>query len=378
MIRVLHIIETIMSGGVERTRLSIAKLMDNSQFELKIICTHAVGSLPIEFAALGIEIIEIGDLKSVFDIKQHKKVMRIIDDFKPHIIHGAVFEGVTMAAISGFIKKVPIVILEETSDPQNRRWKGHLLLKLLSLSADKVIGVSPGVMEYLTNKLYLSKKKSFLLNNGVKIPKQTEQIEIEHLKRLHGIDTNHVVIGSVGRMLHDDHKRYSDLIKAFAILINKGLKVKLILVSGGRLIDTYQELVNKLQIQDHVVFTGYQNNPDKYYAVFDIFSLVSAYEAFGLVLAEAMLHKLPIVATKVGGMKYIVKDNETGFLVNKYDIQEIAIKLEELYFNENLRKSFGENGYARAINNYTEDIYVKNLFDLYKNLLIKKGLQHKF
>ena len=372
MIRVLHIIETIMSGGVERTRLSIAKLMDNSQFELKIICTHSVGSLPIEFAKLGIEIIEIGDLKSVFDIKQHKKVMRIIDDFKPHIVHGAVFEGVTMAAIAGLLKQVPIVILEETSDPKNRRWTGNILMKLLTLTADKVIGVSPGVMEYLTNTLHLSKNKSFLLNNGVKIPKEIEKTEIEWLKKLHGIDKDHVVIGSVGRMLSDEHKRYSDLIKAFAILINKGLKVKLILVSGGHLIETYQKLANELHIQDHVIFTGYQNNPDKYYSIFDIFSLVSAYEAFGLVIAEAMLHKLPIIATKVGGMKYIVKDNETGFLVEKYDVQAIATQLEKLYFSKNLRKSFGENGYNRAMSNYTEDIYVQNLFNFYKNLLIKK------
>ena len=371
MIRVLHIIETIMSGGVERTRLSLAKLIDKSKFELKIICTNAVGSLPIEFENLGIEIFEIGDFKSVFHVKQHLKVQKIIADFKPHIIHGAVFEGVTMAAINGYIKNVPIIIIEETSDPKNRSWKGNLLMKFLSIPSDKVIAVSPGVMEYLSNTLYLSKNKSLLLNNGVKIPEKSKQNEIDELKLFYGITSDCVVIGSVGRMLYDEHKRYSDLIKAFAILIKKGLNVKLILVSGGHLIESYQKLAIDLNVHDHIIFTGYQNNPDKYYAVFDIFSLVSAYEAFGLVLAEAMLHKLPIVATKVGGMKYIIKDNETGFLVEKYDIQDIANKLEKLYFDKNLRNTFGQNGYTRAMENYTEEIYVKNLIDLYKNLLNK-------
>jgi len=372
MIRVLHIIETIMSGGVERTRLSLAKLIDKSKFELKIICTNAVGSLPIEFENLGIEIFEIGDFKSVFDIKQHLKVQKIIADFKPHIIHGAVFEGVTMAAINGYIKNVPIIIIEETSDPKNRSWKGNLLMKFLTIPSDKVIAVSPGVMEYLSNTLYLSKNKSLLLNNGVKIPEKSKQNEIDELKLFYGINSDCVVIGSVGRMLYDENKRYSDLIKAFAILIRKGLNVKLILVSGGHLIESYQKLAIELNVQDHIIFTGYQNNPDKYYAIFDVFCLVSAYEAFGLVLAEAMLHRLPIVATRVGGMKYIVKDNETGFLVEKFDVQNIANKLEELFSNEHLRKTFGENGYTRAINNYTEEIYVKNLVNIYNQLLMNK------
>lgn len=73
MIRVLNIIDTMASGGVERRRLSLAKLLDKSKFELKIICTNAVGPFPDEIRKLGVEVIEIGDLKSFADFKQHKK-----------------------------------------------------------------------------------------------------------------------------------------------------------------------------------------------------------------------------------------------------------------------------------------------------------------
>ena len=94
MIKVLNIIETISSGGVERRRLSMAKLLDKSQFELKIICTNIYGDFANEIRREGVEVIEIGPLKSFLDFKQHQKVMKIIADFKPHIIHGAIFEGV--------------------------------------------------------------------------------------------------------------------------------------------------------------------------------------------------------------------------------------------------------------------------------------------
>jgi len=372
MIRVLNIIDTMASGGVERRRLSIAKLLDKSNFELKIICTNAVGPFPDEIRQQGVEVIAIGDLKSFYDYKQHKKVMKIIDDFKPHIIHGAVFEGVTMAAINGCIKRVPIIILEETSDPQNRSWKGNLLMKIISYSADKFIGVSPAAIDYLRNKLHLAENKVKLITNGVALPNEISQNLVTNLKEKYHISFDEIVIGSIGRMASDAHKRFSDLIKGFSILLKKQSKVKLIIVGDGREIENYKQLVIDLKINDNVIFTGYQNEIGNFYALFDIFCLVSAHEAFGLVLAEAMLNKLPVVATKVGGMQYIVDDGETGFLVEKYDIDAIAQKLEILCLDANLRKEMGYNGYKKALDHYTEERYVKDIEKLYFELIQKK------
>src|SRR5690606_16752216 len=149
-IKILHIQETIGSGGVERRRLSLAKHLDKNLFDQKFVCTFAKGNIPDEIRAEGFEVIPIGQLKSPFDWKQHKKIQKIIEDYQPDIIHGAVFEGVTMAAVNGWLKKIPVIVLEETSDPQNRSWKGNMLMKVFSRLADKVIGVSEGVTkEYL-------------------------------------------------------------------------------------------------------------------------------------------------------------------------------------------------------------------------------------
>ena len=374
MIRVLNIIDTMGSGGVERRRLSLAKLLDKTKFELKIICTNAVGDFPKEFKKYDVEIIEIGDLKSFLDIKQHRKVQKVINEFKPHIIHGAVFEGVTMAAINGFYKRVPIIILEETSDPQNRRWKGNLLMKMLCLTAHKVIGVSPAATNYLENKINLPKDKVVLINNGVVIPIIDSYENSKQIKLNYQILEDDIVIGSVGRMNSDAHKRFSDLLQAFSLVAHKNNKVKLVLVGDGPERSNYEQLVVKLGIENRVVFAGYQNEIGKFYSVFDVFCLVSAYEAFGLVLVEAMLHKLPIVATNVGGMSYIVDDNDTGFLVNKFDVNAICEKLHVLSDDADLRKQLGENGYAKALQNYTEERYVKNVEDLYTQLSTKNTI----
>jgi len=374
MIRVLNIIDTMSSGGVERRRLSLAKLLDKTKFELKIICTNAVGDFPIEFKKHNVEIFAIGDLRSFLDFKQHKKVQKIIGEFKPHIIHGAVFEGVTMAAINGFYKRVPIIILEETSDPQNRRWKGNLLMKLLCLTAHKVIGVSPAATYYLENKINLPKDKVVLINNGVVIPNIDDSETIKRSKEKHHILDDEIVIGSVGRMNSDAHKRFSDLIEAFSIVAKKNTKAKLILVGDGPEKENYEKLAVTLGISDRVVFTGYQNQIGMYYSIFDIFCLVSAYEAFGLVLVEAMLHKLPVIATNVGGMQFIVDDHKTGYLVEKFDVDAISNKLTILCDDVGTRIQFGENGYRKAIQNYTEERYVKNVENLYIELIKKEKI----
>lgn len=371
MIKILHIQETIGSGGVERRRLSLAKLLDKNKFQQKIICQHEVGNIGNEIRSEGVEIICLNNsIKNIFDIKQHLAVQKIIEEYKPDIIHGAVFEGVTMAAINGALKRVPKIIIEETSDPQNRSWKGNLLMKLFSFISDKVVGVSEGVTEdYLRKKIKISSEKITLINNGVKKPRKIDTEEVLAEKLRWGITENDFVIGTVGRFKNDHHKRFSDLIKAFSDFSKNKSNVKLLMVGGiEEYLTQYRELAKELKVDDKIIFAGYQSDVTLYYKLMNVFTLVSAYEAFGLVLAEAMLNNLPVIATRVGGMKYIVDDNETGLLVEKFDIKGISLAMKQLYSDKTLCEKMGKKGFEKAITEYTEDVYVEKISRLYEQL----------
>lgn len=373
-IRILHVQETIGSGGVERRRLSLAKHLDKTIFDQKFICTNAAGNIPEEIRAEGFEVIPIGILKSPFHWDQHRKVQKIIDDYQPDIVHGAVFEGVTMAALNGWIKRVPVIIIEETSYPLNRTWRGNLLMKCFSLLSDKVIGVSPAVtMDYLLEKLKVPKNKVVLINNGVALPRNISEDEIHLEMKIRNIDENNFVIGSVGRMFQDENKRFSDLIKAFAKFSENKNDVKLLLIGEGRERALYENLTRSLHIENKVIFAGYQSDVALFYRMMNVFSLVSTSESFGLVLVEAMLAKLPVVATRVGGMKDIVNENETGILVTPGDIEEISSSFERLYQNQPLRIKMGEAGYNKAKEEYTETVYTKKISDLYLSFKIKNA-----
>ncbi|MFD2203175.1 glycosyltransferase [Shivajiella indica] len=370
-IRLLHCIETISSGGVERIRLTFAKSLDFNKYELKIICTKAVGPIKDQLERLGVEIIEVGPFKGPFEWGKYKKVLDVIRKYQPHIIHGAVFEGMSMATVGGLFGKVPIVILEETSFPSTRSKKALFLQRVYSIFADKVIGIAPSVVLFLKEKVKISSSKVVLINNGVDIPETCSDQEIFHIRKSLRIEKDDLVIGSVGRV-HDSVKRFSDILQAIKLLDNP--KLKFLLVGQGPDFDELKKFSNQLGIQDQFIPVGFQEKPDSYYQIMDVFCLPSAHEGFGLVAAEGMLQRLPVIATKVGGLQDIVIDGETGFLVPPFSPDQIAKKLKILIEDPELRKLMGEKAYERAMANYTADRYCQEVENLYLQLLKEKGL----
>ena len=370
MIRVLYIISTVTGGGVERTRLSLAKYLDKDKFQTKLIGTHKAGFIAEQIEENSMEILEVGDFNGPFHWKKHRKVQQIIDDFQPHIIHGAVYEGVTMAAVSGFLKRVPIIILEETSDPQNRSAKASLLLRFFSLAADRFLAISPNVAIYLTTIAKVSTRKVITINNGVEIPRQLSAGEVSGLRKELNIHEGNFVVGAVGR-LFNGHKRFTDLIKAVSLVSKSNLT--LLIVGGGPDEELIRKKAAEMNITERVIFTGYQFVTSPYYKLMDIFCIPSSREGFGLVAVEAMMHSLPVIATEVGGLRSVVLGGETGFLVPPYSPQALADKIQVLIDNPLLRRMMGDKGKERALNNYSAIRYVKDVENLYLELLNSKS-----
>ena len=372
MIRVLHIMSTVTGGGVERRRLSLAKAFKGSNFQMKLVGTFKSGAIAEQIEENGVEIIEIGDFNGPFHWEKHRKIQKIIDDFQPHIIHGAVYEGVTMAAINGFIKKVPVVILEETSDPQNRSAKADFLLRIFSWTADRFIAIAPNVADYLINTAKIDSKKVITINNGVEIPRGVSPEEIKNLRNQYHVKPTDFVIGTVGR-LFDDHKKITDIIATIKMVENVD-NLKLLVVGSGRDEELIKQKAIDLGVQDKVIFTGYQFDTAPFYRLMNVFCIASQREGFGLVAAEAMLHRLPVIATKVGGLQNVVVHDETGILIKPNQPKDIALAINKLYNDPQLLDSFADKGFKRAMDNYTEERYVTEVINLYSELLKSKNI----
>ncbi|WP_353221932.1 glycosyltransferase [Salinisphaera sp. C84B14] len=370
-IRVLHCLETVGSGGVEQTRLSLAQNLDPTIYEQQLVCTKAVGSLPELFSYVGCEIHQVGEFRGIFDRRPYKATLGIVRKFRPHIIHGAVFEGLAQAAVTGVLGRVPVIIGEETSDPQNRRWTGRLLNRAFAGLCHHMVGVSPAVVDYLEKKIFVPKNKVTLINNGVAQRPGVSLTDLGVIREQLMLPADAFVIGTVGR-LFDSHKRTSDLIKAMPLIVHEAPGAKLLIVGSGPDEETLHNLASKLGVEQSVIFAGYQGDPQAFYQLMDVFALASVREAFGLVLVEAMFAELPVVATHVGGIPDVVKDGDTGYLVEPSRPDDLASAILNLAHDTKKRRSMGQNGRKRAMARFGAKRYVDEVDRLYRRLLFER------
>ena len=369
-IRVLHCIETISSGGVEQTRLTLIRGINREKFEIKIICTWAGGPIADALEAEGVELIQVGSFKHPFEVNKHRKVLEVIKEFNPHIIHGAIFEGMAMATFGGIFGKVPAVILEETSEPTTRSKKALWLQRFFVSFADKIIGISPAVVGFLQHKAKLPIDKIVLINNGVPDSKTVDPFKIQAIKEKLGIREGEFVVGSVGRVFNEV-KRFSDILEALQALPDKN-DIKFLLVGDGPDLDFLKKKAIETGLRERFISVGYQENPNLYYPLMDIFCVPSAHEGFGLVAAEAMLHQLPVIASRVGGLSDVVIDGETGFLIPPFSPELLSKMILELKEDTEKRIKMGAAGKARSKANYTSERYCREIENLYLSLLENK------
>ncbi len=372
--RVLHILPWIEGGGVEHRRVYLARHLDSSRFEQRIICLASKPWFAEKFADLGVPVTEVPSSKrwSVTDYNAIMKIRREIRSWRPDIVHGAVYEGISMAALAGRLAGAPIIIGEETGDPTVRSWRGNLLLAGLMRLANASVGVSRPIGEYLEERLHLPSDRVYQIDNGVEPLDPISKSEKLRLRREWGIPSDAFVIGSVGRM-YNPQKRYTDLIEAVRLLKATIPKVRLLMVgSGGEAsMKLLKDHVSRCGLEGEVIFTGYRNDLESMYGMMDVFSLLSINESFGLVVADAMFCGLPVAVTRIGGMRFIVEEDETGILVEPHDPQQAADALRRLYKFPELRSRMGEAGRARAQAKYSAKRYVSDVDEMYTELVAK-------
>jgi glycosyltransferase involved in cell wall biosynthesis len=150
-------------------------------------------------------------------------------------------------------------------------------------------------------------------------------------------------VGSIGRL--DGQKGYDVLLRSLAELPG----VPVVIVGDGPERKALEELAGQLGIGDRVAFAGRREDARDLLSTFDLFVLPSRFEGFPLVLLEAMLAELPVVATDVGSVTEAVTDEETGLVVAPEDPAALASAIRTLLEEPKTRRAFGAKGRTRAL-----------------------------
>jgi len=111
-----------------------------------------------------------------------------------------------------------------------------------------------------------------------------------------------------------------------------------------------QKLCRELGMEEVIIFAGKrgQDTLPYYYSAAEVVVMPSFYESFGMVALEAMACGTPVIASEVGGLRFLVKEGITGFFVPKEDPVLLAERLTQILMNDDLRKEMGERAASYA------------------------------
>lgn len=232
--------------------------------------------------------------------------------------------------------------------------------KALKRNADVVLCNSYATQDNLTSRVDGLEPKCVVVHNGLDVERKNDTDYVP----LPGYEKTDVVVTLLGRI--GWFKGHKWLLQAYVeYLKDSGIK----LVFAGSPVpgqESYQheleEIIVTNGLQDKVTILPFTKALQPIWDVTTIAVVPSTEpEPFGLVAIEAMLEKKPVVASNHGGLKEIVINNETGFLIEPHNSKALADALLQLAQDATLREKFAKKGYERATTVFTLDNYVEGI-----------------
>jgi len=347
----------------------LASLLDPARYEQRLMARGIMGALPAELERLGLQVDVLGGTRFV-DVRAVARAIRIARDYRPHIVHGAVFEGLGVAIAAGRAIGARVVV-EETSHAVNRSPRGHRLFRALAQASDACVAISPAVGRYLTEVTGVPERLVTVISNGVTSPVVPDAAALAKLRLKLAVPERAFIVGTVGRLVDDSHKRVSDLLRAMQLVGDVDASVHLLVVGDGKERASLQRLASELGVQKSVTFAGHTDDAGPYYGLMQVFAIVSGREGFGLVVPEAMLCGLPVIATAVGGLLDIVLPDQTGLLVPPARPDLISEAILRLRADAELRSQLGRAGMERARALFGAERYAREVDAFYQKLLLR-------
>ena len=181
---------------------------------------------------------------------------------------------------------------------------------------------------------------------------------VKTLEHTYGID---ILIKSFHRVFCDLQKYSPDIAS----------QLRLLIVGDGSLKPEFQNLAKSLRIDDITEFTGFirHNKVPQYLNNLDIYVAVSRCESFGVAILEASACALPVIVSNIGGLPEVVIDGETGFIVEKENVEASADAIMKLILDSSLREKMGDNGRRHVCDNYNWEKSVSIMEEVYRKVI---------
>jgi glycosyltransferase involved in cell wall biosynthesis len=339
---------------------------------------------------LGLKPIIVEEMKREIDLKNdykaYKKIKKIIQEFKPDIVHTHASKAGTLGRLAAASCNVPVIV---------HTFHGHVfhsyfgklkttfyknIERFLAKRSTAIIAISEKQKEELVEIHHICKaEKVHVIPLGFDLSKFRENTEEKRkmFRRRYDLEDDELAISIIGRLVPvKNHSLFLEGIKDISEKTSK--KIRAFIIGDGEIRAELEEKAKSLHLpfsdgakgeKTLVTFTSWIKEIDIALAGSDIIALTSFNEGTPVSLIEAQAANKPIVTTNVGGIENIVSKGETALLCENNNKEQFVSALLELIENEGLRISMSEKGWLHVKDKYHFTRLVKDMENLYSQLL---------
>ncbi len=359
-------------GGLEMNTLKLAKLLSAKGYRISLI-TQEDSTIYDKKGELFVSTIVIKKNRKYFDFKSAKKISKALKS--NNISTLIAVENTDLDVISWskklFFPKLNIIYQQHMQLGRKNKKDFIHTFRFSSIN----YWISP--LQYLKNQLIektrFPEEKIKVIPICLDISKFTkrEYSKQEALQKL-GISPKFPLVGIIGRITEKKGQLF--VVESLIKLKQKGISVELLIFGSPTVNETesqdyyklIKETVKQHKLEELVHFTEYQKDVSMFYNAIDIFVLASEKETYGMVTIEAMLSKLPIIATQSGGTSEILNYGKLGLLYEYENHEEFCQKIMWLLNNPKETDLMAENAQQNASKNYRQDLEINEIDKLLK------------
>lgn len=323
------------------------------------------------------------NLKS--DQKAYKRIRKIIEDFKPDIVHTHAAKAGALGRRAAKAAKVPIIV---------HTYHGHvfhgyfnrfktsvfkLIERKLAKYSTRIIAISDLQKNELVHKFNIcNDKQTVVIPLGFDLEKFNTSRDVNRIetRKNYQLNEDEIAIGIIGRLAPiKNHLFFIDVLKE----IRTSKKIRVFIVGDGEEKNSIETAINQYSWPENITFemTSWIMDIAAFNPAMDIICLCSINEGTPVSLIEAQASNVAVISTDVGGVKDIVLDKKTGFIVTSNTKEEYKEKLLTLIEDDILRKKMSDSGWDFVKDTFHYTRLAKDVRELYLTLMKEKNAYKK-
>lgn len=373
----LLLINTNLSvGGAERQLLHVSRYLDDSKWETGILLLENRGlflnDVPesVRLNALSEALPESPHSKLLWAQRQVPEICCFLERNNFDVVLTFLWLPTLLCALAlRGLKRGPKLVWSVQSDLEEdfaSRWLGGLRASLVKRfippQVAHYVAISEGVAAKITKVLGVPSGKVDIIPNAIDLA-AVDRLKEENAPGSEKTVPRRLRLISVGRLV--PQKAHHDLMTAFAKACSSSAKdLELVILGEGPERKHLEELRVRLGVEDHVHLPGVAANPYAWLNTADIFVLASAWEPFGIVLAEALAAGLPVITTATDGGRDILGATGAGKVVPVGDTGALSRAILDLVDSPERREAMSRKARKRA-----KDFDVSTIVPLYGQVL---------